>query len=737
VFVPGMISRLALLRLLAVAALCWASPALGSTVVVGGEEGYKPYESTDSDGQAVGFHVDLMRAIADEVAFEVRFELGAWETMRAGLLDGEIDVLGMFVSAQRAEEVDFAQPHVIVHHRIFIPADASGIRSLGDLTGKRVIVQRDAYSHEHLVQSGLDADLTLVDTDAEGLRLLAEGNHDAALLTEHRGRFTLRRGGFDRLTVSGPPVLPVEYAFAVRRGNLDMLEVLNQGLDAVMASGEFDRIYERWLQPYSEPRQTERSMTVLLASVAVIALLVLLVAGQMFRVWRLRVQRQEAEQQLNHLREHDGLTGLCNRPAFENEIDRFLRSASDDHDHALIMITIDRFRLVNENLGHAGGDRILVQVADCLNRILPPPALPARLDSDEFAALLPDTGVEAAIELGQQLLAEMGRIEPRPGMKLSASIGLVTFRGGDAQVIQLLRRADCAALAAKEDGGGRVHCWNDADRRLAERAGMLRWVGHIQSAMHEGRLTFHYQPIAWATGDLSEFYAVEMLVRMVDRDGEIIPACSFMPAAERYGLSPEIDRWMLNHVLSWLREHPEVPKYLERININISGRSLGDERFLEFLTSEIDRQGDLVTRLCFEITETALIANLDRARKVLDRLEKLGCRFALDDFGSGLSSMAYLRHLPVHYLKIDGGFVRDIEEDPAALKMVREINRLGHAVGKLTIAEFVETPRTRALLAESGVDLVQGYGIGSPAPVEQLLDWCRLQAGNDDQTATG
>lgn len=736
-FSDGKVPRFSVVGVLsAVAALCCVQ-AYANEVVVGGEEGYKPYESTDEHGQPAGFHVDLMRAIAREKEFEVRFRLGAWESVRTALVEGDIDVLGMFVSAERAETVDFASAHVIVHHRIFIPADAPTIRSIQDLAGKRVIVQRSAFSHEHLLQIDLDAELILVDTDAEGLRLLAEGEHDAALLTEHRGRFTLQSGEVDQLTVSGPPVLPVELAFAVRRGNEAMLELVNDGLERVMASGEFDRIYERWLRPYDGESPSARLPGLMLAAGAVILVLLLLAAWQMFRMLSIRKDQRAAEHQLDFLKSHDALTGLRNRLAFENELTVFLEGCDGTGEHVLLVANVDQFRLVNENLGHAWADRVLVNLGRLFRNNFDPPSRIARLGGDEFAVLMPDCSPEQALERGERLLADVNGLEPQPGMKLSLSIGVVPFDGADNDVAQLLRRADCAGLAAKEDGGNRVHSWRKDDRRLAERVGMLRWVGQIQSAIHENRLTFHFQPIILAGKPTERIHAVEMLVRMVMPDGEVLPAGAFMPAAERYCLSPEIDRWMVRSVLSWLVEHPEVPANLERVNINLSGRSLGDDRFLEFLADAVDEHPGLIDKLCFEITETALIGNLGRARKVLTDLHDRGCCFALDDFGSGLSSMAYLRNLPVDYLKIDGGFVRDIEQDTSALELVREINRLGHSVGKLTIAEFVESPRIRELLTESGIDLLQGYTIGRPAPVEQLLAWCHRHDAEKHRIASG
>ncbi len=724
-----MFAQLNVLRLILVVALLWCAQAQCEVVVVGGEDGYKPYETLDEGGRASGFHIDLMRAVAEEMGFEVRFELGGWEDMRTALAAGDIDVLGMFVSAERAEMVDFARPHVIVHHRIFIPASAPSVHSIQGLAGKRVIVQRGAFSHEHLLDIGLDAELILVDTDREGLQRLSAGEYDAALLTEHRGRFTLREGRLDELAVSGPPVLPVEYAFAVRRGNDDMLALVDAGLERVMASGEFDRIYAQWLQPWDGEVATRTWPAYMWAGAALILLLLAIAVWLMCRNLMIRTGKRTAQDQLEYLKAHDALTGLTNRLAFEEELSQFLMEADGKHEHVLLGVNIDQFRLINENLGHAGGDRVLVGLADRLRETFGTESRIARLGSDEFAVLVPNAEIETIAKKGQRLLESVATMRPRPGMKVSISIGLVPFDGTGNDVVQLLRRADCAGLAAKEDGGNRVHCWQSDDRRLAERVGMLRWVGRIQSALHENRLEIYYQPIAVAASKTGVIHAVETLVRMRTADGDILPAGLFMPAAERYFLSPEIDRWMISSVLEWMSKRPEIGDCLERVNINLSGRSLGDDRFLDFLSEQLQQHADLIERLCFEITETALIGNLGRARKVLNRLHEQGCRFALDDFGSGLSSMAYLKNLPVDYLKIDGGFVRDIDQDNAALEMVREINRLGHAVGKITIAEYVESELIRDLLIDSGIDLLQGHAIGRPAPLDQLDEWCRNQSG--------
>lgn len=698
--------------------------AHAEVILVGGEDGYQPYETLNASGDPVGFNVDLMRAIGRASGHEVRFRLGSWDSMRDALQSGEIDVLGMFVSSDRRDTVDFARPHIIVHHRIFIPVGGDAITRIDELAGKSVIVQREAWSHEFLLDSGLDVELVLVDSDSEGLRLLAQNHHDAALLTEHRSRHTMRQTEVDNLTVSGPPVLPVEYAFAVREGNEEMLAVLNNGLDEVMASGEFDRIYEHWLQPL------DRGGVVRFGP-GQIALLVLggllLVGAFAWLVWKLLRYRRtmhQARVELAYLREHDALTGLMSRSALENRL-AFLCGHHDSGKHSLLNINVDQFRLINETLGHSTADRLLKAIGLRLRELLPADAAVARLGADEFAVLLHDTGEETALAAGRMVLASLKNDPLDVAGKNRAptlSIGVVTFVQPSDGIETILRRADCACLAAKEDGGNQVHSWHPDDQRLAEKFGELGWVARIQSALQQDRLAMHWQSIVPLQGPPFRTVAVEILVRMLPEDpgDDPIAAGRFMPAAERYFMTSQIDRWVLTSVLDWMRGHARVIDQLDRVNVNLSGRSLGDQHFLIFLKRTLDMHRSLLPKLCLEVTETALISNLEQARQVLEHAHSRGCRIALDDFGTGVSSMNYLRQLPVDYLKIDGSFVNDIDRDSEAFEFISEINRLGQAMDKITIAECVETEAVRAQLQRLGVDLMQGYLVDKPSPLDSL-----------------
>lgn len=694
-------------------------------IVVGGEDDYRPYETLDEDGQPVGFNVDLMRAVADAAGFEVRFELGEWDNMRDKLDSGRIDVLGMFVSASRARQVDFANPHLIINHRIFIPRGASPVTSLDELEGRDVIVQREAYSHEYLVRNHPGIDLTLVESDTAGLELLARGEHDAALLTEHRGRYTLARRDVDNLAVSGPPVLPVEYAMAVKRGNSDLLAKINVGLDEVMASGRFDQIYSRWLQPPELDEEAMPGTGVVVLYTAGVALLLGLLGWLTWKLFIYRRKMHAARGQLNYLREHDALTGLLSRHALEQRIKELCNQANSPRENSLLDINIDQFRLFNDRLGHTGADEVLQEFAHSLRSLLPKSATIARMGGDEFAVLLTDTNQADALDLGQSIVTTMASetlAKADNRQNLTLSIGLVAFTGEGDSVESVLRRADCACLAAKEDGGNQIHAWHPDDQRLAERYGELGWVSRIQAALGDGRMLLYWQPIV-ATGDSSQrIAAVEILLRMQpdEADAEPITAGQFMPAAERYFITAQLDRWVVQSVLEWMDNNQKVIERIDQVNINLSGRSLGDARFLRFLERQTSKNAHLLTRLCIEVTETALISNIDAARQILDQLHRKGCCIALDDFGTGVSSMNYLRDLPVDSLKIDGSFMRDIDRDLGAFEFVSEVNRLGHAMHKTTVAEGVETEAILRCLEQVGVDYMQGYFIGYPEPLESL-----------------
>jgi EAL domain-containing protein (putative c-di-GMP-specific phosphodiesterase class I) len=304
--------------------------------------------------------------------------------------------------------------------------------------------------------------------------------------------------------------------------------------------------------------------------------------------------------------------------------------------------------------------------------------------------------------------------------KVGASIGLVPITETTGSVTTLLQDADAACYVAKDEGRNRAHVHHQNDGELAKRHGEMQWVSRINQALENDQFVLYAQVIEPLYEDGVEHH--ELLLRMIDEDGSTIPPGAFLPAAERYNLISHLDRWIVDHAFQALEEHPLFLERVHSISVNLSGASLADESFLEFIQDHFAKSGFPASKICFEITETAAISNLNRAMKFISTLNALGCRFALDDFGSGLSSFAYLKNLPVDYLKIDGMFVKDIIDDPIDHAMVKSINEIGQVMGMQTIAEFVENDEIKDMLKNIGVDYAQGFGIGKPMPFEQILE---------------
>jgi len=349
----------------------------------------------------------------------------------------------------------------------------------------------------------------------------------------------------------------------------------------------------------------------------------------------------------------------------------------------------------------------------------------ARLGGDEFGILFQQCNLEAALEVLHAIREMVHNFRfawQEKSFGIGASIGVMEISRRSENVAQLLSSADAACYAAKEAGRNRVHVFQADDIELLQRQGEMQWVTRLGKALDEDRLRLYLQPIVPLQANTQAMPRCEILLRMLDEDGKIVPPGAFIPAAERYHLMPVIDRWVAQNTLAWLGDHFRQRPQVEMIySINLSGASLGDERFLEELLQYFVAYGAPPQAVCFEITETAAVANLSRAVHFMRQLKELGCHFALDDFGSGLSSFGYLKNLPVDYLKIDGAFVKDIAHDPIDLAMVKSIHSIGQVMGLQTIAEFVETQEVLDLLREIGVDYAQGFLLGRPQPLEQIL----------------
>lgn len=422
---------------------------------------------------------------------------------------------------------------------------------------------------------------------------------------------------------------------------------------------------------------------------------------------------------------HDPLTGLINRREFEARIEYALTSAkSNRREHALCYLDLDQFKVINDTCGHQAGDELLRQIATLLDGNIRSSDTLARLGGDEFGLLMEGCPLDNSQRVAETLrtaIEEFQFVWDDKRFRVGVSIGVVPINGDSASVMEVLQQADTACYAAKDMGRNRIHVYLREDEELAKRHGEMQWVTKIQAALESDEFRLYVQPIVpvlEGQGAAREHY--EVLIRMRDDSGCEIPPGAFLPAAERYNLAARVDRWVLTSLLEWLGGNARELERIDMCSVNLSGLTVADETFLDFVVELFEASSVPSGKICFEITETAVISNLSQATRFIATLKDQGCLFALDDFGSGLSSFAYLKSLPVDYLKIDGMFVRDVFTDPIDKALVKSINDVGKVMGKQTIAEFVESDAVRKVLAELGVDYAQGYGIGKPFPLEDL-----------------
>ncbi|HEY2463412.1 MAG TPA: EAL domain-containing protein [Steroidobacteraceae bacterium] len=431
-------------------------------------------------------------------------------------------------------------------------------------------------------------------------------------------------------------------------------------------------------------------------------------------------EARELNRRLSYHASHDVLTGLVNRREFESRMERALKSAkARETSYALCVLDLDQFKIVNDTCGHSAGDALLGQVGALLKSKVRWRDTLARLGGDEFGILLESCSLDEAMRTAEALREAVRNFKftwEERTFRLGASIGVVPISADNADVAAVLSAADSACQAAKEAGRNRVHSFEENDIDLMRRRREMQWAARINNALEEGRFELFRQTIMpLQKTETGAHY--ELLLRMRDEAGKIVGPDNFMTAAERYGITPSIDRWVIENAFRWLVSEADEREKLTMCSINLSGQSLGDDKFLPYVIDQFHRSGLDATKICFEITETAAIASFSQANRFIQALKELGCKFALDDFGTGLSSFGYLKHFPVDYLKIDGSFVKEILHDPIDREMVRSINEIGHLTGKQTIAEFAENQEIINMLQSLGVDYAQGYGVSQPSRV--------------------
>jgi diguanylate cyclase (GGDEF)-like protein/PAS domain S-box-containing protein len=403
-------------------------------------------------------------------------------------------------------------------------------------------------------------------------------------------------------------------------------------------------------------------------------------------------ERKLAEEKLNYQSSHDALTGLVNRREFERRAEELLASIVDGRtEHAACYIDLDQFKVVNDTCGHAAGDELLRQLGALLKKSIRKGDTLGRLGGDEFGVLIKNSSIEDSFKVAsyiKSIIEDYRFIYEGQSFRVSASMGLVPIIDAKITLSLLMKNADAACYLAKDYGRNRIHIYNDTDDNLTKRHGEMQWVNRIQEALSENRFCLYAQSIE-SLDDCNKLH-YELLVRMQDANGAIIPPGAFLPAAERYNLIVQLDLWVIAKAFSLLHLNPSFLAKVDFISINLSGQSLTDERVLAFIIFKLRQFKIDGKKLCFEITETAAITHIVMAEHFIVELKKLGCKFALDDFGTGLSSFGYLKTLPIDYLKIDGIFVKNIVQDKIDYAMVKAINEIGHTMEMQTVAEFVE-----------------------------------------------
>lgn len=434
---------------------------------------------------------------------------------------------------------------------------------------------------------------------------------------------------------------------------------------------------------------------------------------------------RKMERELSYRATHDALTGLINRSEFEARLEFAIESTRRAQEsHVLCQLDIDKLKIINDTCCHEAGDNLIMNVTAVLQGCLRDSDTLARIGGDEFGIVLKNCSLDAATEVAENMLSAIRGINFMScdnTFDVRASIGITPVTSSSESLAHIMSQVDLACCEAKDSGGDRYRVYESSDRNMVRRHDEMKWVATLNEAIKSDKLVLYYQEIVPVVPDANAGGHFEVLVRMTDENGKIIPPDEFLSAAERYHLITSLDRWVVRNTFSWYDSHLHTHAAgLDTISINLSGASVTDTGFLDFIKTELQSHKVPPAVVCFEITETAAIANMDAAVGFIHELKRLGCRFALDDFGSGLSSFSYLKNLPVDYLKIDGSFVKDMETDAIDFAMVSSIHQIGSVMGTKTIAEFVENDGILGKLAEIGVDYAQGYGIARPRPLHDI-----------------
>lgn len=476
--------------------------------------------------------------------------------------------------------------------------------------------------------------------------------------------------------------------------------------------------------------QTQKTLSLLsLLAIIVGVVIATVVVGRVVR----------ANKRIVHLANHDDLTGLDNRRSFEEKLARTItKSGKGKHEYGLLYLDLDRFKVVNDTCGHHAGDELLKQLTALFLKVANDDDIVARLGGDEFAVIARAKTFGRIKQMADKLRTETDSMifeYAERQFSISLSIGVIRIDGEETDIETLMNNVDSACYVAKQSGRNRVHIGSSDDADILRYRNSLENVQRIRNALNDEQFELFYQPVFDIRGEVPKMEHCEILLRIKDSAGEFFSPEEFIPLAEKYNIMSGIDRWVVENAIAWIEEN-QHRAVLPRLLVNLSALSYTDEVFLNFLITTLENTTIDCDKLAFEITETAAVDNTETATQFIERIKQFGCKFALDDFGSGFSTFAYLKQLPIDYLKIDGTLVRNICSDNIDREMVRTINQIGHIVGAQTIAEFVENDDIRRLLQDLGVDYGQGYGLQKPTRLAGLLEREQLLSVDETPVAT-
>jgi diguanylate cyclase (GGDEF)-like protein len=434
-------------------------------------------------------------------------------------------------------------------------------------------------------------------------------------------------------------------------------------------------------------------------------------------------ETNKLKEKIKYQNTHDSLTGLINRTAFETHLEKVIQRGTPSSHHCLLYMDLDQFHVINDSSNHAIGNEMLSRIGQLLLKNKREEDVLARLGSDEFALLLESSEIFCGVEVANKMieLVKSYRFEwDGRHLQTNLSAGLLPIKGNDVDHTELLSLAEAACEMAKSEGRGRLYIYAKDDLDILKHRVDIEWINRIQTALDEGRFLLYQQTLHPIAKNIQTNKThCEILLRMQDHEGNIISPHQFIKAAERYNLMPVIDKWVIRHTFRWLAEQPDLTEKISFCSINLSALSINDPLFAPFICRQLKKYKLPPELICFEITETAAISNMDRASQFLHELHEAGCLFALDDFGTGSASYAYLRTLPVDFIKIDGSFIKDITNNKVNYTIVKSIHEMSKVMGKMTVAEHVEDVATVDILQQIGLDYVQGYLFSLP----QRIDW--------------